>query len=628
MLIPDGVEIEEALEPLRRDIQILEKSILAFDSFSNRLIRFPSLISLLPADLPQLSANCRHGGTASKSNCPTCFAEISSRLEPDSISERRSDRAIDTMIDFVMNILDYANLSDSAKGKIRQSCYNILIKASILAGCDVDIPRQSFRDGHHLFFAGLLKVMLNHILSLMNREQRNEFRIRLRDFSWPRHVLVCEINTKMNVGAAISQSLYRQLALAASWALDGLVATEIYCHFVDFYLWIADFFNPLGFSEITVKKAIQKGLEILENGSKLMPKVWDRPNGHSFLEVVLHDLPLLRNGNFSGTNHFELHHQTAKKFIIGHHKGELTAMHRFNVRDTLQFILHGSKWGPKREYKGGKDLLSIRDIRVSRMHQPHPLVSGMNTLSPPSGVYSGAGHWLPISFQWEKKRGKTPMLRSDPPTSSEIVAIKERFFKDSPELKLNFDNAKYYYPNGIQAVIDSRIVKIHVDDDVKVSYREEDSHNAPAFATVDKFLKIEIDGQSWLMFFPVWYWTKLYRKKIVCHSIRKTIQVERKQMEESDFMQPFFVSDILEQVMILHDCLRCTQHLASQCHCKNVCKSVLTCKKHNIPNCGECGPSTKELRDIHSESNRTYNVYDKSHGFRPEFRLRLGNSVG
>ena len=103
-----------------------------------------------------------------------------------------------------------------------------------------------------------------------------------------------------------------------------------------------------------------------------------------------------------------------------------------------------------------------------------------------------------------------------------------------------------------------------------------------------------------------------------CAWDRSTIQVERRDGGIGTFFR-------MEQG--IHDCLRCADHLPSKCRCKHVCKSVLACKKHTSPSCAECEPSSMELRDIHSVANRTFSVYDKTHGFRPEFRLHAGNSL-
>jgi len=243
--------------------------------------------------------------------------------------------------------------------------------------------------------------------------------------------------------------------------------------------------------------------------------------------------------------------------------------------------------------------------QLTRFH-PHSLFMQFGTLFPDKRVYLGAGEWKPISYKWDKVHGKAPTLKANRPSSEEFLAISERFQKEFPEITLDMLRlAVYSYPTGLECVIDSRIVKLHPGDDVKVNYREEKLDH-PSYATIDKFLQVALQGRTWLLWFPTWYYTITHHGNIVRHPTRTTIQIERKQMDEDDFMQPFFVLDILNQVMVLHDCVRVCKCAHKKCNCKNICR---------LANEGD------GVKDVHAIGNRKFNVYEMEHGFRPEFSL-------
>jgi len=102
------------------------------------------------------------------------------------------------------------------------------------------------------------------------------------------------------------------------------------------------------------------------------------------------------------------------------------------------------------------------------------------------------------------------------------------------------------------------------------SHFREEEIKTPSFATIDKFIKVEFENYSWILFFPIWYFTKSNNGFVTRHPIRKTIQIERKHMDDTDFMQPLFICDIIEQVMVLHECIRKCSMKHKNCTCKSL----------------------------------------------------------
>jgi hypothetical protein len=129
-----------------------------------------------------------------------------------------------------------------------------------------------------------------------------------------------------------------------------------------------------------------------------------------------------------------------------------------------------------------------------------------------------------------------------------------------------------------------------------------------------------------LLFFPHWFYeskTSFSTESRKIAGLLKGTLVNRRSIAPDDFFQPQFVNSILEQVMVIHACLRvCSKksqpwHDPQTCHCDSRCRIAFVCK-HDELKCDKC-KDFKE-RDYHSKRNHNYVVLTKENGFHPNFR--------
>ena len=106
-------------------------------------------------------------------------------------------------------------------------------------------------------------------------------------------------------------TMYRHAGLAVMFCLEGLVPQEVQAQFCEWYLWSTavryDEHNHAGIVALQ-----SQGLELLEQGKRILPDVYDRPKGHRLLEIIRKTLPLLGRLRLAATGNFEKHHQMGK----------------------------------------------------------------------------------------------------------------------------------------------------------------------------------------------------------------------------------------------------------------------------------------------------------------------------
>jgi hypothetical protein len=98
--------------------------------------------------------------------------------------------------------------------------------------------------------------------------------------------------------------------------------------------------------------------------------VFNLPNGHSLLELVHRQLPLLRNCIFARTNLDERHHRRAKRNALKKTKNKpLHTMFQYNIVSTTAYMLNGGRWGKHMQF------IMSRRLRELKMDgKVHPLI--------------------------------------------------------------------------------------------------------------------------------------------------------------------------------------------------------------------------------------------------------------
>ena len=140
------------------------------------------------------------------------------------------------------------------------------------------------------------------------RSKSDQFILRMNAFAWPSCVqkLTHNWNPKESVGSQVKFEVFRQVALATNYCLQGLVSDEIYQHWLDVQFLFAVDLMPGGVLDGDLQRLVNIAEKIVEDGKRLFPHVWKKPSyAHSLVELIKVCVPALRNINLANTNGFE-----------------------------------------------------------------------------------------------------------------------------------------------------------------------------------------------------------------------------------------------------------------------------------------------------------------------------------
>ena len=373
-------------------------------------------ISILPCDYVQLCHHCGHGGNNSRANCPTCIVLKTNRLDKADIqflNMRRNkffDEACERQI-----ALEAGSGGQFRVQEIRKR-YGFTATsrgAPLLEAMGGDCASACFRDRSHLFYFGLFQDILETVLAKMNTDIQAEALARINLYVWPSHV-ECYTQTwrpGQKLGHSINMRLYRQLFFVAVTAFRGLISTDLLDHMLSLWNLHTLISQPEGLTVDEVKLACAQLEKIVASGRELLIGVYDKPNGHNLIELVKHDLPLLRNVHFTETDAWERMHRYGKR--ESDHFPKLT---HWLLKDTITLIVHGTPWyvdaAQKRLTEAAR---SISDYRPGHEGSLSPILLGTSSFIRGQQAHQAAkglpenGGWLPVSFQQtsyhHKRRG-------------------------------------------------------------------------------------------------------------------------------------------------------------------------------------------------------------------------------
>jgi hypothetical protein len=107
-------------------------------------------------------------------------------------------------------------------------------------------------------------------------------------------------------------------------------------------------------------KPLQDRVRSLIVDAKKVGNMFDRPNGHSLIELVLRQLPLLQNCVFARTNTQERHHRWGKLNTLSKAVDKAAkTMAQYNHHVTCAFMSNGGKWGDNMQYKASAAFRSL-----------------------------------------------------------------------------------------------------------------------------------------------------------------------------------------------------------------------------------------------------------------------------
>ena len=143
--------------------------------------------------------------------------------------------------------------------------------------------------------------------------------------------------------------------------MSCLFSSEICNFLVVIYLTIDA--QTQAFAEQWVALAMALEIEHKDEELKL-----DSPNFHLLIEVVIRQLPILRDMSQSMTNRYEAMHKFNKKKIGSVHSTVGSTAVNFVIKESIQsealsFVFNSGRWGINLEHQGSSTLMKLKENR-------------------------------------------------------------------------------------------------------------------------------------------------------------------------------------------------------------------------------------------------------------------------
>ena len=581
----------------------------------DRIVHLEGALALAVADSVQLCSQCRHGGNNCGHNCPNCTTtkedRLSTTMPVKAYHITRTRSQTDCIVQSVKVHLEQLRITNYSGGPVPRTVvedlrreFGVLMETSWFESIDFDEHRQGFRDGEHLFFFGLFRDMLNVLTyEKMHSGDVKTFVARLRTFEPPKGslplVMDYSIERKQGkrFGSGVSMTAYRQLAMVALFMLDGLLHATYYKHFCNLYLYHVKCMY-IDKSVEDIKRVQQEGLSVLAEGAALLPEVYDKPNGHAMLELVLRGLPLLVRTQFAVTGKFESHHQESKS-VLPSRSSLLNAMDLYNKRDTLRMCLRGARWGAQRQFVFGPGLRNIRDAK--HPERPHAIVSAVSSLCTRPHIdksedYDWNADWTPLSWLRVAKS-----YQRIAPAPAMWALIQEFVTLQEPLTTLPVSMCQFRYPIKLRHLLpDGSSRLVYVGDTCTGKISED---GTDAFAVIHKIIEVHHDTCRFMVVVPRWYGDEK-KGTPKYHTATKTRIVSL--FKDVSCTEVISVGWIQNKVMPVH-------------HCSDTCITTWACGRHNKKSCLDLAcVDTREYvaTRLHDPDNMLYCMADATTGFR------------
>ena len=388
---------------------------------------------------------------------------------------------------------------------------------------------------------------------------------------------------------------------------------KYYRHLAELWLWhlkILDVHNSVN----DIPHLQEEGLGIIGRGVKLMPEVYNRPNGHGVIEMITRTLPALVYVRLVASGDFERHHQITKKSNPSRHFVE-NAMKTFNVLDTLRLLLHGGRWGPKREFILGVGLRCLKNPKNPKI--PHPLITNVTSVirqevptSPNFNLYHYNDEWDTYGYEYMQT---SHHIRKNPP--DECVAASILLTATDLGEEIDSGSCSWAYPTRLRKWYNDGVHRIiHVGQTVLCQW-----DTGPAFAKIHKFIELryrppvrtgrkrkcsvlfpktleqqkEQQENEWRIVFVQAQWYSDIGRNEKRHKHRKTRFMK---LDESLDTKLFTCGHIVRQVLAVHCCqfpfsIQIPFTPFSKCctvrENEHYCNMVARCHHHADTNCTE-----------------------------------------
>jgi len=174
-------------------------------------------------------------------------------------------------------------------------------------GTGVD-PHLAPRDPDHLLKFGLTIVLLMAVLAILSAAARAQITVRLRDFPWASNFKRITFDLSKAAGARYSMEYTEKLLLVTFCCLLDLLAAD-HSEVVVKYVQLRNLIYCTSHNDSSILKAQRLTDEWLVLVQRVLPGVFDLPNGHNLRELVYRDLVIWGDVRLMRTSQGELHHQ-------------------------------------------------------------------------------------------------------------------------------------------------------------------------------------------------------------------------------------------------------------------------------------------------------------------------------
>jgi hypothetical protein len=547
MTIPTSADLAQALELLRKDLQVIRDGFPWWSPLHNKFVCIKGEVSFLLGDSIQVADYLRHGGNNSFMNCSTCLTSVDDRLVWQDVEDSTMRRTT-AQTDAVIAAIEGTNKAVTTR-KAGKKLLGLLGRASEKSyfGERFEPFLQTWRDPDHLFLFGLLKgAIVDMVESLGGKHKKSALLQSIQAIPWPKglKVLIKGWEPHVTKSYKLPMRAYLQLSIAMFARAHLFVGEKKYLHFAHLFLFYIKYIARHGLTDEECQQACEAGEAVVLEGRQVANEVWDRPNGHFFIEFVQR-LKHIRNAFLVSCGPFERLHQLATPVHPGAIQFESSVVKHYARQEAMRhFLTRGvffkdSKLPPAAavfiEQQATSKMLQGLMLRSLQLPDAEVLPTKLKN----------AGVWKPFERKLETVKW----------THDDLVGLGS--WRDNNAPGATIDEVGFLCCG--MWWIDVKVGKqdvVHASDDVCVIYGG-DYEFAKLQRLAIVYYRRENEVEAALVWKPLWY-ERLVDKNNndILHDVRETVQVTLNNKRNAEWLN---AADVEGVVMVLHSCTkRCT----------------------------------------------------------------------
>ena len=229
-LIPPNVDDYDALKLLREDVKALQNGFTIFHQEKECFLRIVGAISLIIADHVEACKLTRHLGNAALKNGRECWTSIQSRIDTqlDFTSFNMTRRRAQTDIVVRQTTIRYLANPNKSNLKNLQKSTGIRMGKCPFEGLEVDPHLQTVTDLDHMFDLGIVKTLLDHIVTKLTTSEKELCATRLRYFPSPPGWNSIKMPFEKVAKKFQPISFMRKYLIVAQYVYKGLITNALF----------------------------------------------------------------------------------------------------------------------------------------------------------------------------------------------------------------------------------------------------------------------------------------------------------------------------------------------------------------------------------------------------------------